>query len=880
MSINKNLSFKDEPTEAKPFFIRKRFVIIDFLALILQIVCILIFESLSLFGEKAIISRCIFYTTLFFQIVSFFFLLVKKKQSINLFYAISSVCYWHSPLITNHLLILDTKQETRLNSAIMSFQFFLFASAVVWLKPSLKFVLLSESANLLIGVTCAGLLSANYLVYIDICVFYICIVAFFIFVRRIQTKTESEINDEETLETLVLNFCQTLSIMVKTNKHEVFSDPAKLFVINQKRISSAQRSVKKENEIDTSDKSLVKTRTFLNNLVKLNRIRKLTTSFSDAVSEAVECSDWHSALTVLLNETSDENFTCLIGVVTIRESEFSLYFHKNKADGLLCLIDLTLTFKEMKSTFYKETTKKLVNKISHEVKNPAVILNEISSDLIYMPKPNFKKIGHSVKLNSLLIIYNLKYFEYLYFLDENTTNNLQTSLVFTELDEIDFVFTSLATNSVRNINFKFLADRGSDLKLKLDYDKLRMILFLLLSNAFKFTNYGDITLKLNVVKEVKYSDKIETTVKFEVYDSGGGLSPQIKQNLFMPNTYEVRNNNSYGIGNGLYICKKLCEQMKSNLSHTDNPPLGSMFYFELLSIVEIFKDDETVIESFDPFLAKRQIFQETMKFGDKSLVNSELVMIFGDRNATTLLPETQEAKNKEFNKLNSLKKLKTLGDRRLSQFSSNGQRRSSFIPYSVFKPSMEILEEIPEKIAENPLNKHIDYKQNYQKESHLQSFSSISSVKFLDVAYHRICNGDEAVLNVMLTDDDLRIRKQMLSLFEKSIKTLSKKVTLHVYECCDGLESLAVLYNFYKKGSFLNLMITDETMNFMNGSFSVTVIQMLVESKIINSPNVYFCTAYSNTEEIAFLCECEQVKGVYSKPMKMSDMIEILENLI
>lgn len=88
--------------------------------------------------------------------------------------------------------------------------------------------------------------------------------------------------------------------------------------------------------------------------------------------------------------------------------------------------------------------------------------------------------------------------------------------------------------------------------ISIDGPKLRQVLFNLLGNAIKFTPEGEVRLKVYIEGERLY---------FEVIDTGVGISPDAKTQLFKAYSSQPNLGRSRGTGLGLAISKELVELM-------------------------------------------------------------------------------------------------------------------------------------------------------------------------------------------------------------------------------------------------------------------------------------------------------------------------------
>ena len=108
-----------------------------------------------------------------------------------------------------------------------------------------------------------------------------------------------------------------------------------------------------------------------------------------------------------------------------------------------------------------------------------------------------------------------------------------------------------------------------------DPGRIRQILVNLISNAFKFTQRGQI------IVYIEYMDKGQSLVRFSVTDSGSGIDQTSHSHLFEPFTQADENiaRKNGGTGLGLAISKQLAELMSGEIGFHSEKDFGSQFWF-------------------------------------------------------------------------------------------------------------------------------------------------------------------------------------------------------------------------------------------------------------------------------------------------------------
>jgi signal transduction histidine kinase/CheY-like chemotaxis protein len=155
-----------------------------------------------------------------------------------------------------------------------------------------------------------------------------------------------------------------------------------------------------------------------------------------------------------------------------------------------------------------------------------------------------------------------------------------------ELESIDFDLREsveevmqLFAESAHQKGLELLCQLDEDVPIALQGDpgRLRQILVNLLGNAVKFTERGEILVRVSALEREQDYGRL----CFEVHDTGIGIAPEIREHIFEAfSQADGTTTRRYGgTGLGLAITKQLCEMQGGGITVESTPGKGSTFRF-------------------------------------------------------------------------------------------------------------------------------------------------------------------------------------------------------------------------------------------------------------------------------------------------------------
>jgi signal transduction histidine kinase/DNA-binding NarL/FixJ family response regulator len=134
----------------------------------------------------------------------------------------------------------------------------------------------------------------------------------------------------------------------------------------------------------------------------------------------------------------------------------------------------------------------------------------------------------------------------------------------------------------KGLAFRYEPEPGLPESVAVDETRLRQVLLNLLGNAVKFTDSGTVSLRVLPLPAGPGAEPGTTRLRFEVADSGIGMSAQQLARIFQPfEQVADAQRREGGTGLGLAISQQLVRLMGGTIGVASEPGKGSTFSFEI-----------------------------------------------------------------------------------------------------------------------------------------------------------------------------------------------------------------------------------------------------------------------------------------------------------
>jgi len=223
--------------------------------------------------------------------------------------------------------------------------------------------------------------------------------------------------------------------------------------------------------------------------------------------------------------------------------------------------------------------------ISHEIRNPLSSIVGMSDLLLKSEMPNDQKQMCKTIMTSADSIMNLIND----ILDISRIEAGKMSLspekfsLYEMLDSVKLIFNPQA--NAKGIEIVYDIPDNLPEEIISDDKRLMQIISNLMTNAIKFTEEGDVMLKISMVEKIAENDYI---IKIEIKDSGIGIDEKDIPKLFKSFS-QIQSNVSKkatGSGLGLAISKHLTDLLGGEIGVISKPGEGSKFWFTFRSMLD------------------------------------------------------------------------------------------------------------------------------------------------------------------------------------------------------------------------------------------------------------------------------------------------------
>ena len=422
-----------------------------------------------------------------------------------------------------------------------------------------------------------------------------------------------------------------------------------------------------------------------------------------------------------------------------------------------------------------------------------------------------------------------------------------------------------------SVKSEFIVDPKIE-TIQSDENRIKQVLINFISNAYKFTSKGTITIRVILLSSNRNFDEI--LVKVE--DQGIGIKRENEKKLFkrFGKLEDVDKINMQGTGLGLSICMDMVSRIGNKIGYEPNINGGSIFYFSFYNV----KNDELC-----------QLVENK-----NGLTINEAILLLGEQNKSSI-ELTFESKTDRTPTIPTLPNLLCLNNEHLTSnlsliASSDEERKFTSglnIPDEAFSYfddiKFEDLQSEEEELCHSPVSGTLEsarrqkivnlffniyklVKIHYKSNSFMALFQNFKT--YLKFFYYNLQNLHNDFVTICIVDDNSITLNSLAKQLKDVIK--NRNTHIHILKAYDGVEALALYkIDYFNKRSF-RYVISDQNMTMMHGIEALTLLNKFSSGnplKLFISSSDDILKENINTKFLNFL----------SKPISKSELSKLIE---
>jgi signal transduction histidine kinase/DNA-binding response OmpR family regulator len=437
---------------------------------------------------------------------------------------------------------------------------------------------------------------------------------------------------------------------------------------------------------------------------------------------------------------------------------------------------------------------------------------------------------------------------------------------------------------VANLMFSSAGSKGLEIITRIDdavpssligdSGRIRQVMTNLISNAIKFTYYGEIFIDI----KLKKTQENLFFINFNISDSGIGIPAEKISTMFTAFTQvDMSTTRKYGgTGLGLSICKELVEVMHGSIGVNSEQSKGSNFWFTLPLRMTESDADEDYFKQKEKLIGKKIAYIEnnaiaTKVFGDyfdQLKLERQIISISSDLEQMLLRIDFV---------ISELSKLKTLDTILLS---NNAQTKLDMVRLAEELKNNEQLKNIPLILMISVRDKILIPKKKLELFDQIvikpikKKRLLLALLSALNIEYEKEVE-EETFVNKKILDSGNRLSVLLCEDNEvnmKVVSTLLKRIGINPDKAENGQEAVnKFLHVRY------DVILMDCMMPIMDGFQTTKKIREIEKEQVITKPTLIFALTANVGEDDRNKCLASGMNDFIPKPIKREMLEEIFK---